>query len=265
MRISSVVSLAAAVALTAAGTAARAEPLEGRIFLGSGCALYLEKDEGVFTRVLRELSLVNGEVPVVDLSALMISPDQLFLGVDQGLYYKDVERGTLHRVGDWSSPQEVRLAPGVRLVARRTMAELFEGRRVEALAVKGVEGVGPAVAGAEAARFGFWLQRLHELYVPGAMTQAEEADAVLLMRALMGSLPRCPRASAAQGENLKELRAWLDQHPYEEVPALARMLDEIIKGLRLKALHGDLEGGEAATVASLLLFYEQLQDDSLDR
>ncbi len=251
--------LALGVLALLAGTGGwAAESLSGRIFLGPGLALFLERDESLFVAMLRSLSLVSGETETVDLTAMMISRNQLFLGADRSVYLRDPGQGTLHPVGRWLSPRRIELAAGVRLEASRSPTEVFEGMQVDTLKVRSASGLPPAVEGAEPADFGFWLGELDRIYVPGAMTRAEETDAALLFRALTGALPGGPQPSAAQGENLKRLRDWIEGHPYDDKLAAARLVDESLRRLRGQALHGEDPEGRAV-LRSLIGYFEALE------
>lgn len=246
--------------------ALRAEVLQGRIFLGPGLHLYLEKDEGLFTQMMRSLALMDGEIPIMDLSSLMIAPHQLFLGTDRGLYYRDESDGSIHKVGSFSSPREIHLTEGVTLLATRTAQEVFEGKTVDTLRVTIQDSeLPPPVDGIERAGMAHWLGWLEETWVPGAMTEEESRDAALVQAALMGALPTDSEPTAAQGESLKILRGWLEANPYSEAPFLEQILDETVRGLKAQTIHGETDGPSSETLAGLLVVYEGMLDEVRSR
>ena len=65
---------------------AEARLLKGRLFLGRDLGIFLQEDESLVTDLLRSISLVRSEVPVVNLSAAAISPDQIAIGTDHQIY-----------------------------------------------------------------------------------------------------------------------------------------------------------------------------------
>ena len=240
--------------------AASAELLEGRIFLGPGLSLYLEKDEGMFTEMLRALHLVDGEIPVVDLAGLEISREHLFLATDQGVYLRDEERD-LHRVGSWERPGAIRLDPGIQLHTRRTVAEIFQGEVRESLAVTLGSEAAEADADVREAGVGFWLNRLAMDYMPGSMTRREEEDVGLMMNAVLGAMPTTGRPTAAQAESLKKIDSWLAEHPYESSDAIRLLVDQALVRLNAAEVHDDeVDGGEQATRDALRRHYRQLNE-----
>jgi hypothetical protein len=238
--------------------AASAELLEGRIFLGPGLSLYLEKEEGLFTEMLRALNLVDGEIPVVDLAGLEISREHLFLGTDNGLYLRDEER-ELHRVGSWERPGAVTLDPGVELHTRRTVAEIFQGEVRESLAVTLSSEDRPAEGPVEEAGLAFWLERLASEYIPGSMTRGEEEDVGLVMNAVLGAMPTTARPTAAQAESLKKIDAWLEANPYDSSDAIRLLVEQALVRLNASEVHDDeVDGQEQATLQALREHYRQL-------
>lgn len=236
----------------AAVTGAWAEQLDGRIHLGPGCSLWLQKSEGMWTSLLRSLSLVDGEVPEVDLDAKMIAPHQLFMGQDKKLYYRDVDDGSVHAVGTWTSPRTVDLDAGVELHLARSVQEVFEGRQSDALQVRLDSDPGPEVEPAERADFRFWLERLTEVYMPGLMSDADRMDSGVLVAALAGSLPQDGEPSAQQVENLRQLHAYVDDNPYEDLPGAMLLARENLRRVKAASLHGG--GG----LDQLLAYYEEI-------
>lgn len=240
--------------------AASAELLEGRIFLGPGLSLYLEKEEGLFTEMLRALNLVDGEIPVVDLAGLEISREHLFLGTDNGLYLRDDERD-LHRVGTWDRPGAVRLDPGVELHTRRTVAEIFQGEVRESLVVSLTSAERPAEGEVQEAGLGFWLDRLADDYIPGSMTRREEEDVGLVMNALLGAMPTTARPTATQAESLKVINAWLSDHPYESSDAIRVLVEQALLRLNASEVHDDeVDGDEQQTLDALRQHYRHLDE-----
>lgn len=238
-----------------------AELLEGRLFLGPGLSIHLEKDEGMFTEMLRALSLVDGEVPVIDLKSLEISREHLFLGTDGNVYLRDDDDFELHGVGTWSSPGHIRLHEGVELRASRSTDELFEGETQDALHVRLSSDPRPVSSEVEVAGIEFWLEHLAEAYIPGGMTRSEESELALVIHALMGALPTDASPTAEEAEHLKQFKGWVENHRLENLEALEPILREILlklRGGRVDA-DGDLSRSEREMLTSLTGFYAAIE------
>jgi hypothetical protein len=234
-----------------------AETLEGRVFLGPGLGLYLEKDEGLFQEMLRALSLVSGEVPVVNLTALAISRSHLFLAEDHRVYVRDEEDGEIHPVGSWKTARKITLDSGVHLQVTRSSSQIFEGQLQESLHVQ-VEGdLEVAEEGVVPASFGFWMDRLGEIYYPGAMTKGEEAEVALLIQALVGALPCDSSPGAEEAENIKTFRQWVGTHRFDNPEATELVLAGVLAKVRGEGhfQRESLDSGELQAVEALESFY----------
>lgn len=255
------VLLVSTVLLLLCHAALRAEVLEGKIFLGPGLGLFLEKDEGLFRSMLRALALVDGEIPVLDLTALEISRNHLFLGEDGNLYLRDQDLGSIHRVGRWTGPDQINLDPGVVLEVTRTNSEIFEGEDHRGLVVRQVDRSAGEDQAPVAASFRFWMDQLADLYLPGAMSPSEEARASLMIRALVGALPGGPSPTADQAENLKSLRTWIEDNRFGNLEAALPVLHTVLAMVRGEGVfqHENLESYERRSLESLEAYYVDLQ------
>lgn len=240
----------------------RAETLEGRIFLGPGLGLFLEKDEGLFREMLRALSLVSGDAPVVDLTALEISRSHLILDQEGSVYVRDQDDEELHEVGTWTGPGEVRLEPGVVLEVTRTNAEIFEGEDDRGLVVHVESDAGVDPSEVEVADFTFWMDQLGDIFLPGAMSRDEEADAALLIQALLGALPTDPSPTAEQAENLKQLRNWVQDHRFGNLEAVVPLVQGALSRVRGEGVfeHDDLDSYEHEALRDLERYYLEIRE-----
>lgn len=245
----------------------RAETLTGRLFLGPGLGLHLEKDEGLFTEMLRALSLVDSEVPVVNLKALAIRRDHLFLGETGELFLRHAEDdgpGEVVSIGRWKSAGQVSLDSGVQLESFRTAQEIFEGGARDALHVRLSSGIGTPADEPVEAKLDFWLTYLSERYYPDSMSERDHEESSILLQAMVGSLPQSPEPSAEAGENLKRLKRWVEENPYENPEGTYVLLETMVTRLRNSLLHLDVDQ-DADTLESLLDFYEGQREILEDR
>jgi len=131
--------------------------------------------------LLRALSLVGSEVPVINLTALEISRDHLFLGTDHKVYLRDEDDHEVHKVGSWKTPRCILLDPDVVLRVNRTTSEIFEGETRDGLRVSLDSGPARVAYPVHATDLEYWLDHLTEIFLPGGMSRSEEADAGLIV------------------------------------------------------------------------------------
>ena len=254
--------LALMLLLPLVASPAAAEVLVGRIFLGPGLSLYLEKDEGLFVEMLRALSLVGSEVPVINLTALEISRDHLFLGTDHKVYLRDEDDHEVHKVGTWKTPRCILLDPDVVLRVNRTTSQIFEGETRDGLRVSLDSGPARVAYQVRPTDLEYWLDHLTEIFLPGGMSRSEEADAGLIVNALMGAFPTDPTPTAQQGENLKKLRSWVTSHRFENLSGVMVVLDKVRTRLRGEQLQGrdELTRNERRGLEEMARFYDSIRD-----
>src|SRR5205085_6131615 len=102
-----------------------ARMLKGRLFLGRDMQIYLQEDESLVTDLLRSISLVRSEVPVVNLTAAALRPDALAIGTDHQLYAHDAQGFV--RAGEVTDYSSIKLADGVTLALERDASGAFTG------------------------------------------------------------------------------------------------------------------------------------------
>lgn len=250
-------ALAAALVLfVLAPVAAEARPLKGRLFLGRDLHIFIEEDESLVTDLLRSIALVQSEVPVVNLSAAAMRPDQLAIGKDRKLYAADPAGGWTE-VGEADDVSSLKLAEGVTLELARDVVATFSGDTTERLAV-GFPESARRVAQPPLATFADWLAELDRQACEIASTKAQPAPYVFLFNALAASLPGTSAASEAS-ERYRTLKAWIDRGPFTQARPLEQLLKRVKKDVQVKHVGGKANGENTANTGRLMQAYEALE------
>ncbi len=234
----------------------QARVLKGRLFLGRDMQIYLQEDESLVTDLLRSISLVRSEVPVVNLTAAALRPDALAIGTDHKLYAHDpqgfVEAG---EVSDYSA---LKLADGVTLALERDASGAFTGDLAEALTVRVPAGA-PHAATAPIATFADWLAELDRLGADLPATKAPPASYVFLFNAIASSLPQEVACSAAAGENFRAFKSWVETGAWTNKAPLEQLLKRVKKDTQVKLVGSKSDGERGADSSRVLQAYEALE------
>jgi hypothetical protein len=246
----------ALVLFVLASVAAEARPLKGRLFLGRDLHIFIEEDESLVTDLLRSIALVQSEVPVMNLTAAALRPDQLAIGKDRKLYAADPAGGWVE-VGEADDVSCLKLAEGVSLELARDVVGTFAGDTAERLAVRWPEGA-RRVAEPPLATFADWLAELDRQACEVVSSKAQPAPYVFLFNALAGSLPGTS-ASPQASERYRTLKGWIERGPFTQAKPLEQLLKRVKKDVQVRLVGGKASGENTGDAGRLMQAYEALE------
>lgn len=248
-----VLALALVFVVLAPPVSARA--LKGRLFLGRDLHIFLQEDESLVTDLLRTIALVQSEVPVVNLSAAALRPDQLAIGKDRKLYAADPAGGWV-QVGEADDVSSLRLGDGVALEMARDALATFAGDNSERLAVRWPAGA-RHVEAPPLATFADWLAEL-DRQAAASPTAKQEPAYVFLFNALAGSLPGTSESKDAS-ERFRVFKGWIERGSFKESRPLEQLLKRLRKDLQVKLVGGKAQGEPTGDAGRLMQAYEALE------
>lgn len=248
--------LALVLALLAA-MPAEARLLKGRLFLGRDLGIFLQEDESLVTDLLRSISLVRSEVPVVNLSAAAISPDQIAIGTDHQIYAADPAGGWV-QVGEASDFSTLKLASGVTLGLDRDVAGTFAGDVGEKLVVRW-SGDRPKVAKPPVATFTDWLTELDHLGADLPESKAPPASYVFCFNAIASSLPIDGTGTSRASDNYRALKTWVETGSWSSKTPLEQLLKRVKKDTQGKLVGAAGYGESTSDGGRLMQAYEALE------
>lgn len=238
---------------------AAARNLAGRVFLGKGLQLYLQEDESILTNVLRSIRLISSDVPVLNISALSVSPDMVFIGEDRKLYFRDVHGdGKTYAIGQLGDLSDASLRRGVRFYEQRQALDAFEGRHKGRLAVRCNSRPAAEDETPRPADMQFWLDELQREYDARFTSELHRNNAILILNALPDALPADGKGDASLYENLKLLTSWVREGSFEYVKPLQALVRTLLQRVKHRLVEGGGQRGDGSDEARLLGMYEDL-------
>jgi hypothetical protein len=242
------------IALATAGAReAGARELAGRLYLGPDLAVCLQEDESLVKDLLRAMSVVSAEPPVIDLTACADRPDQLVVGRDRKLYAADPAGGWA-RVGAVEDPSAIALEPGVRISLASDVLAGFRGDRTGARLRVSIPAGLPRVHAVRRMAFADWLDELGRLPAEGRSRSASARAFEALVGVLASCLPTGADSGAAAMESLRALK----RHVADGRFASRTALEQLVKRTR-KATQARLFAVRTPAGRRLLDAYESLE------
>ena len=234
--------------------------LSGRVFLGKGLQLYLQEDESILTELLRSICLISSDVPILNINAMSVSRDMVFVGRDRKLYFHDVHGdGETYVIGTLADLSQARLRSGIRFYEQRQALDAFEGKKKGRLAVACSSRPNPEDEAPRSADLSFWLAELQREYDARFRDDRHRNNAILILNALPDALPVDGRGEAFIYENLKLFCAFVERGDFEYVDPVRAVLRTVMKRVK----HGMVERGEGegdgSAASRLLAMYEDLE------
>lgn len=246
-------ALALVLALVAA-MPAEARLLKGRLFLGRDLSICLQEDESLVTDLLRLISLVRSEVPVVNLSAAAITPDQLAIGTDHQIYAADGQ-GAWVQVGEAPDYSELKLADGVTVSLNREVSGAFAGDATERLVVRWT-GTRDKVEKPPLAKLADWLAELDRLGADLSPRKAPPATYVFLFNAIASSMPT---DGTGNPEHFRTLKTWIESGSWTAKAPLESLLKRIKKDTQAHLVGATGYGEPTSDAGRLMQAYEALE------
>lgn len=246
-------ALALVLALVAA-LPAEARLLKGRLFLGRDLSICLQEDESLVTDLLRLISLVRSEVPVVNLSAAAITPDQLAIGTDHRIYAADGQ-GSWVLVGEAPDYSELKLADGVTVSLNRDVTGAFAGDSTERLVVRW-SGTREKVAQPPLAKLTDWLAELDRLGADLPARKAPPATYVFLFNAIASSLPV---DGAGKPDHFRAFKTWIESGSWTAKAPLEQLLKRLKKDTQAKLVSATGYSEPTSDAGRLMQAYEALE------
>lgn len=231
--------------------------LKGRLFMGRDMQIFLQEDESLVTDLLRSISLVKSEVPVVNLSAAALRPDQLAIGTDRKIYAPTPGGGWV-QVGQADDVSALELAEGVTLRLDRDVLGAFAGETNERLVVRFGEDR-PRCGKPPIASFTDWLAALDRQGADLPSSKAPPASYVFLFNAIAESLPADGGASPRASDNFRAFKAWIETGSFTTKAPLEQLLKRIKKDTQVKLVGGKGYGEPTSDGGRLLSAYEALE------
>lgn len=211
-----------------------AEDLRGRLFLGDGLDIQLEKKEGVIAEFLRYLKLKKSPREVVNISMLGKQGDRVFIGEDMKLYFSsETKNGAAYPIGSASRLWKFRVDDDVSFAKVAELSKILDpsggsvGRKLRVKTRKNR----PRAHNARQTTFEFWLQELvfeYDRYNPRRKT---EENYPYIVDAIRTALPTHDDQSEERMENLKFLKRYVRSSKGMDLIPLRKVIVDLHKEL----------------------------------
>jgi len=233
--------ITALVVIACFWSVARADDLEGRLFLGERLDINMELKEGLFSELLRYMKLRKSPRRVVNLSSLGKTGDFVFIGDDLKLYFSSENKdggsfqiGSASRLWKFSLDDDVEFlnVPDISSVLDPNGGSVDRKLRVRTAKDR------PRAHTVQQANFEFWLEELvfeYDRYDPRKKT---EENYPYICDAIHTALPKGDDATREQLENLVHL---------ERHARLARGMDLVPLRTLIEELQKEIEASGAST------------------